>query len=248
MITYLLNHLFMKAIIPILLMAAITTLGHAQNFIKPGDRIIRNDWIKPSHDFYKNVIRDTSGKIIYEFMMDDVTTIDQAHKQITFIRSRQVPIGSFSADTSITDLSFKPLSMHETLRQKVHYDMLFTDNQATVKAIRNAVSSVKTYPMMSGYFEDNMIEYIFGYLELKKGITYTLDNFNKDTPSPSDPYALTYLFDDVWPLAADHQLTYSVIRFTHGDTEGYIWIDQGTHQVIKQQGNFKGGSYLITKL
>ena len=238
----------MKACILLLLLVASSLFVSAQNIIKPGDKIIQYNWIKQSHDFYKNVIKDTLGNIIYEFMMDNVSTVDPATKRITFIRNRQVPVGSFSADTSITDLTLKPISMHETLRQKVHYDMQFADQQATVKAIRNGVSSVRSYVMKGGYFEDNMIEYIFGYLQLKKDITYTLNNFNKDTPSPSDPYTLTYLFDDVWPLTADHQLTCSVIHFTHGDTEGYIWVDQSTHQVIKQQGNFKTGSYLITKL
>jgi hypothetical protein len=180
-------------------------------------------------------------------MMDNVSTVDPVTKRITFIRNRQAPVGSFSADTSITDLTLKPISSYETLRQKVHHDAQFADEQVTVKTTKNGQLKAKTYPMKSGYFEDNMIEYIFGYLELKKNVTYTLDNFNKDAPKPSDPYTLTYLFDDTWTLAADHQLTCSVIRFTQGESSGYIWIDQSTHKTIKTIANYKGGSYVLTK-
>src|SRR5579872_1340785 len=96
----------MKIFTTILLLTA-TFFSYGQNIIKPGDKIIRYDLIRPSHDFYKNVTTDTTGKIMYEFMMDDVTTIDSANKLITFARSLQVPVGSFSSDTSVTDLWLK---------------------------------------------------------------------------------------------------------------------------------------------
>jgi len=224
-------------------------LANAQVTIKPGDNIIHYDWIKPSHDFYRNQISDSTGKVIYDFMMEDFTSIDQVNKRITFSRSRQVPVGSFSTDTSVTNLLLKPIRMHEIHYQRnVTFDMIFGETQASVQTIRKGVSSVKNYPMKSGYFEDNMIEYIFGYLELKKGVIYTLDNFNKDTPAPSDPYQIEYAFDDVWNLAPGHQLYCTVLHFTHGGTSGYIWIDKSTHLALKTLANFKKGSYVLTKM
>lgn len=241
-------YLFMKIIMTSLL-AVFTLFGYAQTIIKPGDNTIRYDLIKPSHDFYKLVRSDTSGNITYEFMMEDVTTIDTVNKRIMFARSRQIPVGSFSTDTSITDFSFRPISMHELhVQRNVKYDMTFDETQASVKTLRNGVTSVKDYPMKSGYFEDNMIGYIFGYFQLKKGVIYTLDNFNKDTPLPSDPYTVEYAFDDVWDLAPGHKLNCTVIHFTHGGTSGYIWIDKDTHQDIKEVGSFKGGTFVLTKI
>jgi hypothetical protein len=239
----------MKQLIITLFLAVAACFANAQTTIKPGDKIIRYDWIKPSHDFYRNQVSDTSGKVTYDFMMDDYTFIDQANKRITFARTRQVPAGSFEADTSVTDLTFKPISMHEVHPQRnVTYEMIFGDEQATVKATRKSVPSIKNYPMKSGYFEDNMIEYIFGYLELKKGIVYTLDNFNKDAPAPSDPYTVEYAFDDVWQLTSDHKVNCMVLHFTHGGTTGYMWIDKSTHLMVKTIANFKTGSYLLTKI
>jgi len=175
--------------------------------------------------------------------------IDSAPGQIVFARSRQVPAGFFSTDTSVTDLSFRPLRMHEIhFRQNVDFDMRFADTLASVRTTRKGVPSSKTYAMKKGYFEDNMIEYIFGYLDLQKGVVYTLDNFNKDTPSPSDPYTLEYVLDDTWFVAADQQIPCSMIRFTHGETTGYIWVNRRTRQMLKELGQFKNGSYVIIKL
>jgi len=227
----------------------ISIFTYAQIAIKPGDKIIRYDWVQPAHDYYRNIITDTAGTVKYDFMMEDYTIIDPASKQITFARYRQVPVGKFSTDTSVTDQFLKPIRMHEIHYQyNVSFDMQFGDTQASVKTNRKGVESTKTYPMKAGYFEDNMIEYIFGYLELKKGVTYILDNFNKDTPAPSDPYTLEYAFDDVWNLAAGHTVYCTVLHFTHGGTTGYIWIDNSTHKAIKTIGNFKGGRYVLTKI
>ena len=237
----------MRQFFTALILTITTVLANAQVTIKPGDKIIHYDWIKPSHDFYRNRITATTGKVIYDYMMEDFTAIDPVNKQITFARYRQVPIGSFSTDTSVTDQFLKPIRMHEIRYQRdVTIDMTFGDTQANVQTIKKGVSSVKNYTVKSGYFEDNMIEYIFGYLELKKGVTYTLDNFN--APVVSDPYQIVYAFDDSWNIAPDHQLYCTVLHFTHGGTSGYIWIDKNTHLMVKTLANFKNGSYVLTKI
>jgi hypothetical protein len=223
--------------------------GHTQTIIKPGDKIIRQDLIRPSHDLYKAFATDTAGNIKYEWVNDQVISIDSATGRITFARSRQVPVGSFSADTSVTDHFFRPISMHEVhVQRNVRFVMTFDELQASVQTFRNGVVSVKTYPMGNGYFEDNMIEYIFGYLDLKKGIVYTLDNFNKDTPSPSDPFTIEYVFDDIWALSAGGKLNCRVIHFIHRDKKGYIWIDKDTRRMIKEAGDTKYGVFSITSM
>jgi hypothetical protein len=94
-----------------------------------------------------------------------------------------------------------------------------------------------------------MIEYIFGYLDLQPGISYVLDNFNQDTPSPSDPYIIEYAFDDIWELAPGHRLDCRVLHYKHGLSEGHIWINKTTRQVMKQEGVYnKVERYVISKL
>jgi hypothetical protein len=233
----------------LLLFLLVTISVHAQTIIQPGDKRIHAEWLKPSHDFYRTVVLDSAGHVKYDFVMDDFTTIDSATGRIIFARSRQVPPGQFSTDTSITDLSLRPLRMHEIHYQRdVNIEMSFADTLATVRITRKGTPSSNTYPMKKGYFEDNMIEYIFGYLDLQKGVVYTLDNFNKDAPAPSDPITLEYVFDDTWFVAADQQVPCMMIRFTHGAATGYIWIDKRTRQMLKQAARFKNGSYVARKL
>jgi hypothetical protein len=237
----------MKLFLPLLLI--VYTTAHSQTIVKPGDAIIRQDLIKPSHNLYKAFGADSLGNIHYEWVNDEVISIDSATGRITFARSRQVPVGSFSTDTSITDRYFRPIQMHEVhVQRNVSYVMTFDETQATVQTFKKGVGSVKTYPMKSGYFEDNMIEYIFGYLDLQKGIVYTLDNFNKDTPSPSDPYRIEYAFDDLWALDAGGVLKCRVIHFVHGEKMGYIWIDKDTRRMIKEVGSYKLGVFSITRI
>ena len=94
--------------------------------------------------------------------MENVCTVDTPSRRITFARFRQVPVGSFSTDTSVTGLDLKPYRMHEIHEQRhVSFEMEFDDQKAIVKTTRNGTATVKSYPMEGGYFEDNMIEYIF---------------------------------------------------------------------------------------
>ncbi|HTJ10823.1 MAG TPA: hypothetical protein VL547_02300 [Dinghuibacter sp.] len=209
--------------------------------VRPGSPLIRYDLVRSSHDFYRNTITDSSGAIRYDFMMEDFTVVDTARGRIVFARSRQVPPGSFSTDTSETDLWLRPVRMHEAHFQRgVSFDMTFGDTVASVRTLRNGVATVRNYPMQPGYFEDNMIEYIFGYVDWQKGVTYVLDNFNKDAPKPSDPYTIEYAFDDRLM-----QKTCTVLRFVRGSGTGYIWIDKATRKVLKQVGSFGSLNYVM---
>ena len=221
----------------------------AQTIVKPGDPLLRSNLIRSSHTYYNAVFTDTLGNIVYQWVNDQVISIDSAAGRITFARARQVPVGSYSTDTSITDLSFKPISMHEVhYHQNVSFAMDFQPTNAAVHTLRKGTPSDRSYPMKNGYFEDNMIEYVYGYLDLAKGRTYTLDNFNKDTPAPSDPVTVEYAFDDVWMLGTGGLLHCRVLHFIHGATTGYIWIDKETRAMIKELGNSDKGTFCITRI
>ncbi|TSJ44468.1 hypothetical protein FO440_09900 [Mucilaginibacter corticis] len=228
----------MKKIWILFTLLTLCIYSNAQNIISPGSPEIKTERIHPSHDFYKNVITGPDGKLLYEFMMENYQWLDSAKQQWVFARYRQVPRGYFSTDTSYTDLRLMPLHMHEIhFQQNVDIQMQFEAEKATVTTIRKGQSTTKTYAMTPGYFEDNMIEYLFGYLELKKGVTYKLDNFNPAT-SGSDPFTVTYSGD------GDHS---KVFTFTHGDTRGRIWIDNKTHQILRQEGQSPKWHHVVTK-
>ncbi|MEO6869764.1 MAG: hypothetical protein ABI168_08975 [Ginsengibacter sp.] len=236
-----------KTLIGVLFLLSSTINSLAQSILKPGDPLIKTDWLQSSHDFYRNVITDTTGKLKYDFMMENICTVDTARGLISFARFRQVPVGNFSTDTSITDLNFKPVRMHEVHEQKQKaVEMVFDAQKVIVKKISNGKSIVQSYPMEPGYFEDNMIEYIFGCLQLERGKTYILNNFNTATHG-NDPFMLKYEFEDTLVPAADLKIICSVLQFTHGATSGYIWIDKNSHKILKTLGRSKGYNYILTR-
>jgi hypothetical protein len=237
----------MKPLIVSLLLVSIAV--HAQTTVRPGDRILRQDLLQPSHDFYQVIVTDTTGAVRYEFVNDDVIRVDSVQRRIIFVRNRQEPVGNFSTDTSITDLSFRPIRMHEIhFQQNISFEMMFGDTLATVASHKGGVTSFKTYPMKTGYFEDNMIEYIIGYLELKKGVQYVLDDFNKDAIAPSNPYMIEYAFDDIWQLHAGYRVNCKVFHYMHGLYPGYVWVDKRTGQMVREVGTYRGGTFVLTKL
>ncbi|WPU92850.1 hypothetical protein SNE25_26350 [Mucilaginibacter sabulilitoris] len=224
----------MKKYFLLALFTGLRLVGLGQNVIIPGDAHFKLERIKPTHDFYRNIVRDESGKIMYDFMMENYLLIDSVKKEFVFARYRQVPAGYFSTDTSFTDWHLKPLHMHEIhYKQKVDIQMGFQPKMATVT--RNGIT--KTYAMPESYFEDNMIEYLFGYLELEKGVIYTLNNFNPPA-SGNDPYTIRRI---------DDEANTTILEFTHAETKGRIWIDQQSHEVLKQEGRNSKYHYVITK-
>jgi hypothetical protein len=127
-------------------LAVVSLFSCAQTIIKPGDNIIRYDLIKPSHDFYKAIIIDFAGNIKNEYTNEEMITIDPANQRLFFTRSRQIPIGNFSTDSSVTDLSFRPVRLYEIYHQRnVSFDMSFGDTAVSIKTIRKGVSSDKNY-------------------------------------------------------------------------------------------------------
>ena len=240
----------MKPIFCLLLAAAITILSAhatAQTPIRPGDDHLDYSLVRPSHDFYKNITIDSAGHVLYEFMMDNTMIIDTPHQRIIFARSRQVPVGSTSMDTSITDMHLRPLVMHEWRPQRA-FDIIehFDPELATVTITRKGVADTKTYPMKKGFFEENMIEYIFGLLILNKDQTYVLDNFNVAN-SGNAPYTIKYSFDDVLNFAGDAIIPCTVLYFTYRETTGYIWIDKSNHKVLKEIGHAAAYTYVVMK-
>jgi len=229
----------------------ISLFGYTQTIIKPGDNIIRYDLIKPSHDFYKGVFIDSAGNIKQEFINEEMVAIDAANQHLIFTRSRQIPIGNFSTDSSTTDLSFRPIRLYEIYPQRnVSFDMSLGDTMVSIKTLRKGILSVRNYSMKRGYFDDNMMEDIFGYIDLKKGATYVLDNFKPDnTEMASHPYEIEYAFDDVSDLAG-HKLNCRVLHFVlQGVSSGYIWTDKDSRQLVKEVAVFKnGGTFVATKL
>lgn len=94
-------------------MLTFSHLPQAQILIKPGDPSIHYDWLIPSHDFYKVIVFDSTGRKTLEIMNEQIQAIDSMKHTILSTRTRQVPFGRWMIDTSICTAALVPLRMHE---------------------------------------------------------------------------------------------------------------------------------------
>ncbi len=230
------------ALLFVMIVAGLT--AGAQVHLSAHDQSIHYDWITPSHTLYKHTAFDTLGNITGELVIDHATAIDTAHKEIAFINTVPFAPGKLLIDSSIDNyqgsarytLTTFPATKHEFIKYL----------PATVEAhnIIKGVSSTKITPMTEGYFDDNSVWDILGFITFKKGIRYQLDCYGTDTHTQvSIPFEIEYIFDEVTQEQGGSAVSNMVLRVTNPGATAYVWINKKTHLTTKEFVQGKGYSF-----
>ena len=207
----------------------------AQTIISPGDLAIHYDWLTASHDFYKVVVFDSSGRKTLEIMNEQVQIIDTARHIILSARFRQAPFGRFFIDTSICTTTLVPVRMHEYDQPKTfEHDFRFAGTKAYVTILKKNTVSKDTFNMADGYFDENSIEGFLAAIPFEKGKQYRLNSFKIGKPDFINPYDIEYVFDDTWGQSGANDLNCKVLKFRNTYSNGYIWINSRTHKMVKE--------------
>jgi len=222
----------------ILIIATLLAAAHqskAQTIIRPGDPAIHYDWLTASHDFYKVVVFDSSGRKKLEIMNEQVQTIDTARHTILSARFRQVPFGRCLIDTSLCTTTLVPVRMHEYDQPKTfEHDFRFAGTKAYVTEMKKSIVSKDTFNMADGYFDENSIEGFLAVMPFEKGKQYRLNSFRIGKPGSINPYDIVYVFDDTWGQSGANDLNCKVLKFRNTYSNGYIWINSRTHKMVKE--------------
>jgi len=230
------------------LFLAAHTISTAQTLIKVNDQVKFNLKLRESHDFQKVSVFDNSGKTTLEFINESVIRIDSIKKQILFARFRQYPFGRFLTDTSVTDYSLKPLTLREKDGPgKLDHSFIFDINKVAAKVLKEGSYTTTTYSMPEGYFDDNMIETVIGYLPIIKGGKIQINCYRLES-NGLNTYEIEYLFDDLWGIPGNNKLNCAVLHFKNQYAEGYIWIDKASHRNVKQIATMHNASYIIVAI
>jgi len=97
--------------------------------------------------------------------------------------------------------------------------------------------------MPEGYFDDNSIWDILGYISFKKGIRYQLDCYGTDTHTQvSIPFEIEYIFDEDQEQSGS-VISNMVLKVTNPGSTAYVWINKKTHLTTKAFGQGKGYSF-----
>ena len=217
----------------------------AQVTIKSNDKSIRYDLIKNAHVFVKVTSFDTLGNVQYQFVNDNIIKTDSVNRQILFGRSRSIPFGHQYIDTSVTAYTGPLRYVMATNPMVKHLDVKFSPGQVQCSAIIKGVASNISTTMPDGYFDDNIVEDLMGYLPIKKGIKYQLDAYRFESDKQLNHFEIEYVFDDIIRGSDGRNTICSVLRFKNGYGNGYFWIDRSTRENIKEVIYIKSAVVLL---
>ncbi|MFL5740203.1 MAG: hypothetical protein ACJ75B_08295 [Flavisolibacter sp.] len=201
--------------------------------LRSNDTSIHYESIPPIHYFTKVSVCDTFGNIQFEFLNENLRTVDTLHR-ILFARFRSIPFGKIYTDSSWTSAE-GPISLTETTTQLTkHLVVNFGKTRITVHVFNKNVLSDSVVTMEEGYFDDNIIEDLVGYLPIKKDVQYHLDCYRYESRGGKNPYDLHFVFDDLLSRTSGKPIACSVLFFRNSYQHGYCWIDRNSRVNIKQ--------------
>jgi hypothetical protein len=220
----------------------------AQIHLNAHDRSIRYDLIKPEHSYRKVTTFDTAGNVTSEFVVDHLTKIDSARNEIDFINSVEYA-GRLMIDSSVDNYSGSAYYTLTTLPSTKHEFIKYLPTSVEALNVIKGVSSTKTTVMSEGYFDDNSIWDILGYIPFKKGFSYQLDCYGTDTHTQvSIPYEIEYLFDENNCEPGGAVVDSMVLKVSYEGSAHYIWINKKTHLFVKESMQGKGHSFTMVTL
>jgi len=236
-------HLLLK----IILAFAIALKGltaSAQVHLNAHDKSIRYDLVKPEHSLRKVTSFDTAGNVTRELVVDHVTKIDTPRNEIDFINSIQYAPGKILVDSSIDNYSGSARYILATFPSTKYEFIKYLPTSVEAHNIVKGVSSNKTTTMSEGYFDDNSLWDILGYIPFKKGIKYQLDCYGTDTHTQVlIPFEIEYLFDENYREPSGAVVNTMVLKISHSESTNYVWINKKTHLMVKDLGQGKGYSF-----
>ena len=234
-------------IIILLTTALRASLASAQIHLNAHDKSIRYDLVKPEHSLRKVTSFDTAGNVTRELVVDHVTRIDTARNEIDFINSVQYAPGKILVDSSIDNYSGSARYILATMPSTKYEFIKYLPTSVEAHNVVKGVSSNKTTAMREGYFDDNSLWDILGFIPFKKGIKYQLDCYGTDTRTQvSIPFEIEYLFDENYREPGGSVINSMVLKVSNAESTDYVWINKKTHLLIKNVG--KGKDYSFTEI
>ena len=234
-----------------LILSCTAALASAQTTIKATDPGIRYDLIQPGIDAVKGVEYDSAGNKIRTFISKNYIAVDKSSGLITLTRIGIVDPGIMYIDTSIINIA--PVGMHSLdhpASKELHVQ--FEDSRVTVTSLINGGNNRQVYTMPVGYFDDNILVDIIGYLPIEKEVKYTMDAFRFESVKTNglNHYEVQYVHDDYLPDGGNRCSSCKVLYYKNGYSSGYIWIDKSSRKVLKQLVNLDRSkhSFLMEKM
>jgi len=235
----------LKHILPLFLYASFLapTASKAQVHLQANDPVIRYDLIHPARFHEKITVFDSAGRVTTEWLSEHVIEVDTPRQQFLFIRFTPYSVGRFVIDSCLNNSNgpvHYSLTSYPVTRTESH---VFHPTSVAAHLSRRGTTRDTTVCMPKGYIDDTSIWELFGFMELKKGVDYSLHCYGSDKLVPL-LYRVVYTMDDYLPAIGGSVLHCRVIVVRYEDSEWHLWIDPQSHRTVK--GIMKGKTTTLT--
>ena len=236
-----------------LLLAMILLFTHivrGQAVIKAGDPSIRYELIKPGVSLYKITTVDSVGKVLNEFTCRHTVSVNTTKGWVILTQDYQLPDGRILLDSTIANINtLAPVRM--SMATTPHFMSMNLDFRAVevhAMADKGGKKTDTLHKMTDGYFDSNLLEYVFGLLPYKKGFRATINAYTFEK-NGMDPFQVEYVGEDILP-AAGGGMTYCYVAKTgNGNApDAMAWIEKATGKVLKHVIPMGKMYYMITKV
>lgn len=237
-----------------LLLVATLFLSHflgAQTLIKAGDPALRYDLIQSSSELNKITMLDSSGKVLANFLSQDVITVDRSKGLLFRVQSNILPDGRLLKDSTVADLkTLAPVRMRMvTFPHFMNMLLDFQPTQVHAIAERDGKTTDTMHNMTAGYFDSNLIEYVLGLLPYKKGLHVVLNAYTFER-NGMDPYEVEYVGED-WLVTVSGNRVACFLAKTGSSgkpMDAFVWVEKSTGKVLKRVVPIGRNYYMITKV
>lgn len=224
---------------------------HGQAVVKAGDPSLRYDLIKPGVTLYKIMTADSTGKVLAEFTCRHTVSVNNARGWVILSQQFQLPDGRTLLDSTIAQLNtLAPVRMRMvTSPHFMKMDLDFRAQEVHAIADKGGKKTDTLHKMEEGYFDSNLLEFVFGLLPYKKGFKATLNAYTFER-NGMDPFEVEYVGEDVLTTAGG-TIAYCYIARTGNAgnaPDAMAWIEKSTGKVIKRVIPLGKMYYIITKV
>lgn len=228
-----------------------THIAHCQWLLKAGDPTIRYELIKPGVSLYKIATADSTGKVLTEFTCRQTVTVNAGKGWVILSQQFHLPNGSILLDSTIADLkTLAPVRMRMvTIPSFMHMDLDFRAGAVHAVANKGGKMTDTLHRMEAGYFDSNLLEYLWGLLPYKNGFQAQLNAYTFEKQG-MDPWRVEYVGEDLLSTGGSQWTQCYIARTGNVGTapDAMAWIEKSTGRVLKRVVPMGKMYYIITRI
>jgi hypothetical protein len=228
----------------------LTHISRGQQVVKAGDPSLRYELIKPSVSVYKITVADSAGKVMSEFTSRHTVSVNSTKGWLILTQQLNLPDGRTLLDSTIASTTtLAPVRMRMvTTPHFMSMNLDFRSREVHVVADKSGQKIDTLHKMEEGYFDSNLLEYLFGLLPYKKGFKATLNAYTFER-NGMDPWQVEYVGDDMLATNAGTINCYIAKVGNAGNApDAMTWIEKSTGKVWKRIFPMGKMYYIITKV